>query len=80
MMRHKSLVVPALAALLLVGSTELVLGQTTATTPGPVTEDDDDGDSDWGWIGLLGLAGLAGLYRKREPVLTTTTTSGGLNR
>ncbi|SFA41442.1 MYXO-CTERM domain-containing protein [Parageobacillus thermantarcticus] len=24
---------------------------------------DDDNDTDWGWIGLLGLAGLLGLRR-----------------
>ena len=36
-----------------------------------------DGESDWGWIGLLGLAGLLGLRRKPDVMDTsrkTTTT------
>jgi MYXO-CTERM domain-containing protein len=34
------------------------------TAPAQISR--EDGDRDWGWIGLLGLAGLAGLLRRRE--------------
>jgi MYXO-CTERM domain-containing protein len=37
---------------------------TTTTTPYDAAE--DDGDTDWGWLGLLGLLGLAGLARKPQ--------------
>jgi MYXO-CTERM domain-containing protein len=73
----KALIVPGLAVLLVCGSANLSHSQTTTATTADVGADDDD--SDWGWLGLLGLAGLAGLYRKREPVRTTTS-SGSLNR
>lgn len=35
----------------------------------------DDGDTDWGWLGLLGLAGLLGLRRRDrvEHRVDTTT-------
>ncbi len=71
-MDRKYLCMAVLAAALLIGSAGLTGAQTT-TAPavdGATTEADDD--SDWGWLGLLGLAGLAGLYRRREPVRTTT--------
>jgi len=29
-------------------------------------DNNDDGDTDWGWIGLVGLAGLFGLMRKND--------------
>jgi hypothetical protein len=38
-------------------------------TPPPATDTArarDDGDADFGWIGLLGLIGLAGLMRNRR--------------
>jgi len=36
-------------------------------------EDEDDGGTDYGWIGLLGLAGLAGLAgrKRRDDVVHT---------
>jgi MYXO-CTERM domain-containing protein len=49
-------------------------GQTTDTAV-QATRDDDE--MDWGWIGLLGLIGLAGLMRRREPVITTRSTTVG---
>jgi hypothetical protein len=51
-------------------------GQTTTDTAVQATRD-DDGDMDWGWIGLLGLIGLAGLMRPRDPVVTARTNSLG---
>jgi MYXO-CTERM domain-containing protein len=78
-MRRQSLVAPAFATLLVVGSADSALTQTTTGTPDVVVDDNGDDDFDWGWLGLLGLAGLAGLYRKREPVRTTTT-SGSVHR
>lgn len=51
-------------------------GTPTPTTPPPTVSDTDDGDMDYGWIGLLGLAGLAGLMRKdhkHAPVNRTVT-------
>jgi len=35
----------------------------------------DDGDQDWGWIGLLGLAGLLGLRRRDDHIHTSDTTT-----
>jgi MYXO-CTERM domain-containing protein len=47
------------------------------------TTNRDDGDNDWGWVGLLGLAGLAGLMRRRDARAVNTATNpnyGGTTR
>ena len=42
-------------------------GQSSSSIPG---ERREDGNMDWGWLGLLGLIGLAGLRRNREDHVT----------
>ena len=69
------LILAPLAALFVIGSTELVQAQETTppTTPPQATTENGD-DMDWGWIGLLGLLGLGGLAGRTRDVPTRTTT------
>jgi MYXO-CTERM domain-containing protein len=55
--------VAAVAGILGMGLAPVALAQ-DAPMDRPATTATDDGDTDFGWIGLLGLAGLAGLMRR----------------
>ncbi|HEX9950500.1 MAG TPA: WGxxGxxG family protein [Rubricoccaceae bacterium] len=51
------------------------LAQTTTATDDYSTQNEQDDDFDYGWLGLLGLAGLAGLRKRPEHHDTTRTTA-----
>ena len=59
------------------GTTGGTNSTTTTTTGSDVAGADNNGGTDWGWLGLLGLSGLFGLIpRKREENVRYTTTTG----
>lgn len=65
---RKTMAILALALALGLGWGTVAHAQDTGTVQGGY--EDDRGDMDWGWLGLLGLAGLMGL-RRHEPTVRT---------
>ena len=63
---RKWITVLTCAALLGLGSTSAAAAQAYERVAQEETTEEDDGGTDYGWIGLLGLAGLAGLLGRNR--------------
>jgi len=62
----------ALTAVLFAAAPTVSYSQDNGTSTTARTDDDRDGDHDYGWIGLAGLLGLLGLRKKDNDRRTTT--------
>ena len=74
---RKLLALLSLVALLGLGAAAPAFADRAQPVAQEETNEEDDGGTDYGWIGLLGLAGLAGLAgRKRRDDDVTVRAAG----